>query len=266
MSRARAAVLEQLGRHPVPTTVGVLAAECGQHTNTVREHLDALSSAGLVVRTTGPAKGRGRPAIRYAAVPPEAVRPQMRQYVNLVGALSEQIGRAVPDPRAFAVEAGRLVQEQDDTPEVPGINAADSSLKLLTDLGFDPHVDDPAVEGDAPHGDETGVGEPEGESAPDVELPQAPDTHAVDHDEHGRPILKVRLRECPLLEAARRNPDVVCSVHLGAILAAYESRGEPTEGIDVVPFAEPGACLAYLPVSGQHPDTATDPGAPTADS
>lgn len=277
MSRARAAVLEQLGRHAEPTTVGVLAGECGQHTNTVREHLDALSSAGLVVRTTGPAKGRGRPAIRYAAVPPESVRPQMRQYVNLVAALSAQIGRALPDPSAFAVDAGRLVQEQDDTPEIPGINAADSSLKLLSDLGFDPQIDDPAVEvgthvlppvtagGDGSNdvtgdviGGVVGAGErddgvEDSGHGSDVGLPPAVDEHAVDHDRHGRPVLTVRLRECPLLEAARRNPEVVCSVHLGAILGAYESRGEATDGIDVVPFAEPGACLAYLPVSGDHP-------------
>ena len=28
---------------------------------------------------------------------------------------------------------------------------------------------------------------------------------------------EVRLRRCPLLEAARRNPGIVCSVHLGLL-------------------------------------------------
>lgn len=234
MSRARAAVLEQLGRHTSPTTVGVLAGECGQHTNTVREHLDALTSAGLVVRTTGPAQGRGRPAIRYSAVPSESVRPQMREYVNLVTALSAQIDRAVPDPRGFSVEAGRHMSVNAADHAVPGANAADASLALLADLGFDPHVDDPSNGSD----DDAGAG------AQDAEPSE------VRQDSQGRDVLTVRLRECPLLEAARRHPEVVCSVHLGALLGSYDEAGESTEGVGVVPFAEPGACLAFLPVSG----------------
>lgn len=243
MSKARAAVLEQLGRHHDPTTVGVLAAECGQHTNTVREHLDALASAGLVVRTTGPAKGRGRPAIRYAAVPPESVRPQMKQYVNLASALSEHVGRVVPDARTFGVEAGRLMQLQDDTPEVPDLNAAEASLKLLSDLGFDPDIDAPAAEQPAHTGD-----------ASDDAAAAEPETETGHVDEHGRHLLQVQLRQCPLLEAARRHPDVVCSVHLGAILGIYESRSEPTDGIRVVPFAGPGYCLTTLPVAASDED------------
>lgn len=227
MSKARASVLEQLGRHAEPTTVGVLAAECGQHTNTVREHLDALASAGLVVRTTGPAKGRGRPAIRYTAVPPELVRPQMREYVNLVSALSDQISEAVPDARGFAVDAGRRMSTLDRPTDSLGGNAADDSLTLLTDLGFDPRV----------------------EGAPGDDDPQESQDAAAPEDESAEPtVLKVRLQECPMLEAARRNPEVVCSVHLGAVLGTYEARDESTDGVHVVPFAEPGACLAYLPV------------------
>lgn len=237
MSRARAAVLEQLGRHVEPTTVGILAGECGQHTNTVREHLDALTSAGLVVRTTGPAQGRGRPAIRYSAVPSESVRPQMREYVNLVTALSAQIDRALPDPRAFSVEAGRHMSVSTDEHAVPGMNAADASLALLAELGFDPHVDD---------GTDAGESADEGPRPPHA-VRTAPEPN---RDGLGREILTVRLRECPLLEAARRHPDVVCSVHLGALLGSYDQADEPTDGVGVVPFAEPGACLAYLPVSG----------------
>jgi predicted ArsR family transcriptional regulator len=57
----------------------------------------------------------------------------------------------------------------------------------------------------------------------------------------------VRLTRCPLLEAARRYPDVVCGVHLGIVRGALVERGGDPAGTELVPFAEPGACLLELP-------------------
>ena len=57
----------------------------------------------------------------------------------------------------------------------------------------------------------------------------------------------VRLERCPLLESAHRFPDVVCAVHLGMVRGVLERLGESTEGTDLHPFAEPGACLLVLP-------------------
>jgi predicted ArsR family transcriptional regulator len=56
----------------------------------------------------------------------------------------------------------------------------------------------------------------------------------------------VRLTRCPLLEAAHRSPEVVCSVHLGLVSGALEEYDTDPEGTDLVPFAEPGACLLHL--------------------
>ena len=47
----------------------------------------------------------------------------------------------------------------------------------------------------------------------------------------------ILLQTCPLLDVARRNPEVVCSIHQGLIDATSESPAE------LVPFAVPGACL-----------------------
>lgn len=49
---------------------------------------------------------------------------------------------------------------------------------------------------------------------------------------------EIRLRQCPLLAAARRNPTVVCGVHEGLIRARLpqDARGS------LVPFAGPGYC------------------------
>ncbi|VEG40818.1 putative transcriptional regulator [Mycolicibacterium flavescens] len=58
----------------------------------------------------------------------------------------------------------------------------------------------------------------------------------------------VALRRCPLLEAARRYPSVVCQVHLGIVEGLLHSVDAPTgPGLDLIPFAEPGACRLFLP-------------------
>lgn len=60
----------------------------------------------------------------------------------------------------------------------------------------------------------------------------------------------VRLTRCPLLDAAREHPDVVCAVHLGLVRGALDELGGDPDSADLVPFAEPGACLLYLKPSG----------------
>lgn len=56
----------------------------------------------------------------------------------------------------------------------------------------------------------------------------------------------VKLRRCPLLEAAYRHPDIVCGVHLGIVQGVLEQIGGPPEGTALLPFAEPGACRLEL--------------------
>jgi predicted ArsR family transcriptional regulator len=46
------------------------------------------------------------------------------------------------------------------------------------------------------------------------------------------------IRFCPLLDSARRNPDVVCGLHQGLIDALAPAR------MTLAPFAGPGLCLA----------------------
>ena len=57
----------------------------------------------------------------------------------------------------------------------------------------------------------------------------------------------VRLTRCPLLEAARSNPDIVCNVHLGMVRGVLREYGANTTGSDLVPFAEHGACILIVP-------------------
>lgn len=48
----------------------------------------------------------------------------------------------------------------------------------------------------------------------------------------------IRLRSCPLLDAATAHPEVVCAIHAGLIEGALGRTG-----VELEPFAEPGACL-----------------------
>jgi predicted ArsR family transcriptional regulator len=60
------------------------------------------------------------------------------------------------------------------------------------------------------------------------------------------PAERVRLTRCPLLDAARRHPEVVCHVHEGLVEGALAAYGDHTTTADLRPFAEPGACLLLL--------------------
>lgn len=58
----------------------------------------------------------------------------------------------------------------------------------------------------------------------------------------------IALRSCPLLEAARRYPAIVCQVHLGIVDGVLERVGATTAAEpELIPFAEPGACRLFLP-------------------
>lgn len=57
---------------------------------------------------------------------------------------------------------------------------------------------------------------------------------------------RVRLTRCPLLEAARRHPEIVCHVHEGLVEGALETYGDQTTRTTLRPFSEPGACLLLL--------------------
>lgn len=54
------------------------------------------------------------------------------------------------------------------------------------------------------------------------------------------------LTRCPLLDVARKYPEVVCATHLGLVEGAMESMGIDSSSADLRPFSEPGACRLLL--------------------
>ena len=205
-------LFERLAAQSQPTTLAALTHLTGRHENTVREHLDALVLSGHVVRFAAEPDGRGRPAWLYeAAQAPVQVQGPHAEYAGLAAALAETIQRTSDRPVELAVEAGERWGHE-----------------LVAQRGAEPQ--------------------------PTSALARRRVVELVDDlgfgTESDRRATTIRLTRCPLLEAAHRYPDVVCAVHEGLARAAMEDYGADPDGVSLVPFAEPGACLLRLNASG----------------
>ena len=207
LSGQRLRVLEYVRAHS-PVRVADTATALDLHPNTVREHLDAVVGLGLVECSTAATLGRGRPATLYRV---SAADPAVavRDYAGLATALAGHLARTSTDPERDARTAGiEWGRELIDEYSRSGEDPRQSVLETLARLGFAPDA-----QGDTP-GTRRGIA----------------------------------LRRCPLLDAARRYPTVVCQVHLGIVEGMLERLGAPSgRGLDLIPFAEPGACRLFLP-------------------
>jgi predicted ArsR family transcriptional regulator len=224
LSVARADILDLLIGQPEPCTVGALSALTRQHANTIREHLNALVDGRLAVRMRAPGQSRGRPAWLYSTTPEVGSEPGVREYAGLASALAAHIARTSRHPHADAIEAGRgwgraLMRR-------PAVAAGDGPA---SGVAMAPSA----------------VAARRQVVTLLAELGFAPS--------HDARVGVVKLRRCPLLEAAHQHPEVVCAVHLGLVRGAFEALGtEPhrTEHTALQPFSEPGACrLDLLPRS-----------------
>ncbi len=229
ISAARAGILDVLIDQPEPCTVGALSALTRQHPNTIREHLDALVAGRLATRTRAPAQGRGRPAWLYSATPDVGSDQGASDYAGLASALAAQISRTSGEPGADAIEAGRgwgrdLVRRSHAGAELSE--------------GYPAHDQPRAPSAVAARREVVALLE-------ELGFAPSPDARSA----------VIKLRRCPLLEAAHEYPEVVCGVHLGIVRGALDELGndpERTERTALQPFSEPGACrLDLLPRSGR---------------
>lgn len=144
MSRSREALLETLRAQAEPTRLAALAALCGLHANTVREHLDALVRQGLARRHPARPQGRGRPAWLYRAAGADAAPSP--EYAGLAAALAATIHRTSTSPVADAASAGAewgraLARERGASPERSGVAARRKVVSLFDEIGFAPQAD-----------------------------------------------------------------------------------------------------------------------------
>lgn len=205
LSAARSRVLDAV-RESVTGTVADLERSTGLHGNTLRGHLDALVTQGVVRRTRATPRGRGRPAWIHEGVPTRT-GGRSGEYAGLAAALARHLHRTSSTPWQDAVEAGSTWgRDLAERTGAPGSTAPRDArrrvLEILDDIGFAPEADEPAT--------------------------------------------TARLPRCPLLDTAKEYPDVVCGVHLGIVRGAMERYGADASGTELLPFAEPGACRLHL--------------------
>ena len=56
---------------------------------------------------------------------------------------------------------------------------------------------------------------------------------------------RILLHACPFVGVARAHPEVVCTLRLGLLRGALEHLAAPPLDARLVPFAEPGLCVAH---------------------
>ncbi|HET7415871.1 MAG TPA: helix-turn-helix domain-containing protein [Arthrobacter sp.] len=187
LTAAQSAVLDVLVAQREAVGISRLSELTGLHSNTVREHLDALVEAELVTRSTTYPHRRGRPSWQYRAAP----APSANQNAELALALAAELARQAPDATEAALQAGRRwgleqtrqtaeegghAEEGGQDEDVVGSRVA-RVMDNLEQLGFGPDlVSDPSSD-----------------------------------------LVEIRLHRCPMLSAAKIHPEITCNVHLGLV-------------------------------------------------
>ncbi len=226
-------ILSALGRPGRSASVADLSETLGVHPNTVRTALAELRTAGLVERSRAAAEGRGRPSFEYSlTVAGRHAQPSgraFREYRSLTEAFASHLAAGSPDPSGDARAIGRTWGA--------ALAGEDSATSGDSATGGDSATSGGAA-GSALEGQTAAVRPGAEERVVDLlaELGFGPDP-----DPPG-----IALRTCPLLDLAREMPEVICQVHRGLVEGAMGHYGAPSDQVDLVPFAEVGACRLHL--------------------
>ncbi|MEB3980036.1 winged helix-turn-helix transcriptional regulator [Mycobacterium sp. 663a-19] len=225
-NRQRQRVLDLVRAHDEPVDAAELATRLGLHTTTVRFHLDALCSEGVVERTRISRAGIGRPRTGYLAV------RERLNYRVLAEILALELGDTNAKRRRRAEAAGRRWAERitaeaggdgAEGQRFPNAAGAGETLEeqvatvatVFARMGFGPAL--------------------------------APD--AMSRTANQRTI---RLHSCPVRELARAHPEVGCALHQGLLQgllansAVTEGDSRPVMRAELEPFVEPELCLVRV--------------------
>jgi predicted ArsR family transcriptional regulator len=201
-------ILEAIYRSPAPLGASEIAAQVGIHPNTARFHLGALMAEDVIERTVEEPCGPGRPRVVYRARPGMARGGERRYQLLAEILLSCFPGTASGHAAADAGHAWgeHVIGRAAPFQQVSQAEAVSRVLVLLDELAF------------------------------------APETLATGDDLPAR----VRLRHCPFLELAEHHRDIICPLHLGLIQGAFAGLASPVTATELIPFAEPDACVVHL--------------------
>lgn len=228
-NRQRQRVLQLVREHEEAVDAAQLATQIGLHTTTVRFHLDALCSEGVVERTRLRRPGVGRPRTGYLAV-----RDRL-DYRSLAEILALELSDTAEKRRLRAEAAGRrwAARILSDTPRedtagkhVPDSAAPGSALEQraamvatrFARMGFGPELSPTEISGT--------------------------DTQQT-----------IRLHNCPVRGLARVHPEVVCALHRGllrgliansAAQEGHSADSRPVMHAELDALVEPELCLARV--------------------
>lgn len=141
---SRRRVLEALRSVSSGCTAQQIAEQIALHPNTVRFHLERLEADGLAHRQARREGAQGRPMLIYTAAPLPEIGHGRREYGQLAEVLAQLVARTNTDPTTTAVEAGRAWAQaltEPASPHAPDHDAFTALVRILTDLGFAPVVD-----------------------------------------------------------------------------------------------------------------------------
>jgi predicted ArsR family transcriptional regulator len=226
LGESRARVLDLLRAAGRPLGVQEVAEHAGLHPNTARFHLEALVDAGLAARDPQPRETPGRPSMVYRVTGGGGPSGQ-RRYRLLAEMLTSMIAGVMPEPGEAAEEAGREWGRYltEQPPPFERVNAGEAMERLTGAL---------------------------------AEIGFSPEVVPRDAG------YQLRLHQCPFREVAERHQGVVCALHMGLMQGVLGQLRAPVTADRLLPFAEPGVCIAELSTGkGQQPAEAGRPAGPS---
>jgi predicted ArsR family transcriptional regulator len=191
-----------------PLSVVDVAALVGVHANTARFHLESLVDAGMATRQAEPSAQPGRRRILYIGTLPNQTHERAQGYRLLAEILTGTIAQRFPEAGERMYEVGFQWGSY--------LTSRPSPFETLDEEEIDQRVMDKL---DALW------------FAP--ELRHTPRTHLVFHN-------------CPFVDSARANPDVVCRLHGGMVNGALAELRSAQRVVELVPLVEPHQCCAWM--------------------
>ncbi|MCA0438222.1 MAG: helix-turn-helix domain-containing protein [Actinobacteria bacterium] len=219
LTGTRGRVLTSLRAAGGPASVDDLAEELGVHRNTVRFHLEALVSTGLVEEGRQASGGKGRPKAVYQPTD-HGARTGRRNYQLMASALTDYLARTSAEPQRDALEAGRgwgrrIAQTAKGRQRRR--TSLSATVEMFDAMGFEPQLD--------------------GQRRP----------------------TQIRLHNCPFREVVDEHQDLVCAIHagllegmVGGVPESTPTVAAPLAGPGAVPaarlepFATPQTCIVHL--------------------
>lgn len=191
-------------------TAAQLADELGVHVTTARFHLDQLELAGLVLSHFTTVFGVGRPRKVYSVAPSTAAPDRAATHLRLLAGLLSSSFTSGLTPEQVGE---RWIHEHVSLPRTAPANTPGA---WLTKLG----------------------------ALIDV-LQRWGYTPNLTTTDGGRSC-RIDLVDCPFMDLARANPDLVCGIHRGLLTGALDQMGEQQVDVSLQPFVGPSLCHAHI--------------------